>query len=61
MKRAGPSLESAELSGRLAQPVRPQSSHSLPNRDFWEDFGLSVQANLLISMVGAHGLEPWTR
>jgi hypothetical protein len=40
--------------GRLA-------SHVLPNRDFWEAIHDQIYAKSLKSMVGAQGLEPWTR
>jgi hypothetical protein len=33
----------------------------LPNRNFWEAVSSQILAKSLISMVGAQGLEPWTR
>jgi ATP-dependent DNA ligase len=39
----------------------PDVSHVLPNRVFWEASLVEMSAKSLISMVGAQGLEPWTR
>jgi hypothetical protein len=37
------------------------ASHALPNRVFWEAVSNQMLSKPLISMVGAQGLEPWTR
>ncbi len=37
------------------------ASHVLPNHIFWEAINGGVLFKSLISMVGAQGLEPWTR
>jgi hypothetical protein len=37
------------------------ASHTLPNQHCWEAHGSQITAKSLISMVGAQGLEPWTR
>jgi hypothetical protein len=55
----------SKLVARLAysdqRRPRAAASHMLPRSVFWEAYGPVFLLKSLISMVGAQGLEPWTR
>jgi hypothetical protein len=54
-----PALAALRGDQSLSTEIADLASHVLPNCDFREAMRLLSYANLLISMVGAQGLEPW--